>query len=379
MPHQALHHVYLIPGLFGFGKLAGYDYFEHVEHALAERFAAAGVRLHMEVVPALPTASIPMRAAVVAELVARTSAQDTGPIHLLGHSTGGLDARLLMAPGIRLPVPDAQLAWRPRVRSLVALNTPHHGTPLAAYFTTVAGTRILYALSLLTVTSLSLGRVPLSVFSSLVSAFNGIDLKLGLQIKPLDDLTARLMQIVNETSRREVSAYLDSVKRDQGGIIQLMPEVMELFNAMVVDNPAVRYGCVVTAAPAPGARGLLSSFGSPLGPFQMGAYSTVYGFARRTSPRYPYATPDPAQTLTLTHGLREPPRPDMVDGIVPTLSMLWGELLWCGVADHLDVVGHFGDRGPGPRKHVDWLRSGANFRRDDFAAMADALSAFLLR
>jgi hypothetical protein len=58
--------------------------------------------------------------------------------------------------------------------------------------------------------------------------------------------------------------------------------------------------------------------------------------------------------------------------------MLWGELIWCGPGDHLDVVGHFEDDRK-PPAHVDWLHSGAHFRRREFAAMVDAICAFLLR
>ena len=64
-------HVYLIPGMFGFGKLAGYDYFSHMEMALARRFHKAGVELHIEVLTAPPTASIRRRAAVVASQIAQ--------------------------------------------------------------------------------------------------------------------------------------------------------------------------------------------------------------------------------------------------------------------------------------------------------------------
>jgi hypothetical protein len=64
------------------------------------------------------------------------------------------------------------------------------------------------------------------------------------------------------------------------------------------------------------------------------------------------------------------------DGVVPLRSQLWGELVWTGYADHLDVLGHFGDgdappnRGP---RHSDWLRSGSGFDRVRFEGMVDAL------
>jgi triacylglycerol esterase/lipase EstA (alpha/beta hydrolase family) len=372
---DARHYVYLIPGLFGFGQLAGYDYFAHLERAIAERFAAAGIELALHVVPTPPTASIAVRAAMVASTVART-AGSYGPIHLVGHSTGGLDARLLLSPGLALPLANGELDWTQRVRRVLAINTPHYGTPLASYFTTVAGTRLLYALSLLTVTTLSVGRLPLTALSVLLAAIEGAERRMQIEIRLLDALTSQVLRFVDERGRAEIGDYLRHVRSDQGGIIQLMPEVMELFNAAVKDNPAVRYGCIASAGPPPGARRVFSAMLSPVAALQLAVYTTVYGVASHGSDRYPYATPTPSQSARLserlgTIGSRS------VDGIVPTLSMLWGELVWCGHADHLDVVGHFADaRSEEP--HVDWLASGAHFRPPDFAAMSDALCGFLL-
>lgn len=378
-PRASTHHVYLIPGLFGFGKLAGYDYFEHLERALGTRFEAAGAKLSCTVVSAPPTASIPYRASMLAQEVHRSQPARGAPIHLIGHSTGGLDARILLAPSVRLPIEPEALAWTRQVQSVVSINTPHFGTPLAAYFTTVAGTRVLYLLSLLTVASLSVGNLPLSVFSAVVAALNNLDDRIGVQIRLLDELTAQVLRFVGDEARGQIADYLRHVKLDQGGIVQLMPEVMELFNATVVDHPSVRYGCIASAAPAPGPRRALSMITSPIGAVHLAAYTLVYGFASRAAARYPYAEPNDAQKEKLKGAFADGLRSQNVDGIVPTLSMLWGELLWCGPADHLDIVGHFGDYEERPRRHVDWLRSGAGFGTRDFEAMADALASFLLR
>ncbi len=372
------HRVYLIPGLFGFATLAGYDYFVHLEKAIGSRLADAGVDVKLELVPSLPTASIIARAAEVASAVARSSRSSDDAIHLVGHSSGGLDARLVLSPGSQLPVHEDQLAWRSRVQSLVTLNAPHYGTPLAAYFSTVSGTRLLYALSLLTVTGLSLGKLPLAALAAAVSAVRAVDGGLGLDIQLIDDLTEGVLRFVGERGRNEIRAFLRHMQRDQAGIVQLMPEVLELFNSAVSDRPGVRYGCVASSAPPPKPRLVLGAAVSPLAALQLALYTTLYGVASRADRRYPYAVPDAQQARALSAGLRREIGPDKVDGVVPTLSMLWGELIWCGAADHLDVVGHFGDE-ERPRSHVDWLRSGAQFSRRDFAAMADGLCAFLLR
>ena len=103
-----------------------------------------------------PTSSLKHRARTLGRPIAHT-AHPSSHIHLIGHSTGGLDARLVLAPTIDLGLPDELRSWRSQVKNLITLNTPHYGTPLASYFATVAGTRMLYALSLLTVISLRVG------------------------------------------------------------------------------------------------------------------------------------------------------------------------------------------------------------------------------
>src|SRR5947209_5845480 len=96
--------LYLTPGMFGFGRLASYDYFTHVERALQARFDSAGRKLAVHVVTTAPTSSIRRQAEKLVELIASTCERDDGPIHLLGHSTGGLVARLVMSPSVKLEV-----------------------------------------------------------------------------------------------------------------------------------------------------------------------------------------------------------------------------------------------------------------------------------
>ena len=367
-------HVYLIPGMFGFGRLAGYDYFGHMERELEASFRARGHRLHTHVVSVLATASIKRRALALAERIAST-AKEGEPIHLIGHSTGGLDGRLFLSPCVQLPLPERALALRSQVRSLITVNAPHYGTPLAYYFTTASGTRLLYALSLLTVTSLSLGRIPLTALASLVSAIGALDEKLGIDVKMLDELTAFVLRFMGNEGRAEVHEYLSCVKSDQGGIVQLMPEAMDLFNVAVANTDRARYGYVASYAPPPASLRLVTRIRSPYAALSAAAYSTLYTLMSRPSRSYPLpvhaSLPD-----TLAALLGAGPN-SAGDGVVPTASMVWGDPVWSGEADHLDVVGHF-RHGDKRHPHVDWMTSGARFDRERFTGLCESMASYML-
>lgn len=361
--------------MFGFGQLAGYDYFCHLEAALGERFERAGVSLRSTVVAQPATASLRRRSDCLAACI-ETHADDDEVIVLVGHSTGGLDARLLLTAGN--PRGDGLLdgQGRCRVRAVAMLNSPHHGTPLAGYFATVSGTRLLYAMSLLTVASLSLGKLPLTAFASLVTAVGGLDKKLGIEVQLLDELTKLILRVLGDDARQEVSRYLSAIREDQGGIIQLMPEAMDVFNTSVTDRPGVRYGCVVSAAPAPKPSRLLGAIRSPVQALSAAVYATMHTVAG--SGHGPYACPMPEDPLCacLVERLGEL-KVSRGDGVVPLISQARGELIWAGYADHLDVVGHFRDDQQ-PATHIDWLTSSARFGRREHGELCDALSSWLL-
>jgi hypothetical protein len=388
------HRLYLTPGMFGFGRLATYDYFAHVSRALRDRFREGGVELETHVVDVAPTASIRRRATRLAELVSATcGSSDAGPLHILGHSTGGLDARLVASPSARLPIDAEKLTWLPRLRSITTMSTPHFGTPLASFFATVSGQRILYAVSALTFIALSVGAPPLAAASALVVAIGQLDRAvLGMELRILDRTTDALMKALEPAQSREVRDFLDAISKDQGAMVQLMPEAMDLFQSGVEDRPGVRYQCTVAAAPPPTAGRLARAMLSPWRAISSTLFTTLYGITSRIDENYPCAPPDAdAQLRALFASM---PTPRASDGVVPTRSQLWGEVVWSGAADHLDVLGHFTAAVPPEiasqpfwtrlfaRKadavHVDWLTSGANFDETQFAKLMAAIAAGML-
>jgi triacylglycerol lipase len=383
-----LHHLYFSPGMFGFGRLASYDYFAHLEGALLRELRERGHDAVTWVVDVTPTASIRRRAARLAELVASTSSGKDGPVHLVGHSTGGVDVRLLASPGVSLPCDDAALAWLPRLASVTTLSTPHYGTPLAAFFTTVSGQRMLYAVSVLTYIGLSLGTPPLAAASLLVVAARRIDHALGLDIRVLDRATDRLLRVLDDARSREVHSYLGGIGEDQGSMVQLMPEAMDLFQASVRDRPGVRYQCTVSMARPPSPLTWVSQLASPWGTVSTTLFTVLREITARVDERYPCAAPHATSEVeaTLASAFGRAPDVRANDGVVPLRSQLHGRVVWAGYADHLDVLGHFDGAKDGrvarardaagaeAAPHVDWLRSGAGFDETRFAAMTRAIA-----
>src|ERR687891_2631574 len=95
----AKHRVYLLPGFFGFANLGEVVYFGHVRNFLVDEFRSRGVDAEVHQVFTHPTASVRTRARDLLATLAQTAGDDGGPIHFVGHSTGGLDARLIVSPG----------------------------------------------------------------------------------------------------------------------------------------------------------------------------------------------------------------------------------------------------------------------------------------
>jgi len=103
---------FLIPQQF-----LGKDYFRDVRAHLEQ----AGHRVLPPLVP--PLAKCLDRATILADEIAEQFGND--PVHIIAHSMGGLDSRMMIGNGFRgLDRPG-------RVLSLTTLSTPHQGSPVA--------------------------------------------------------------------------------------------------------------------------------------------------------------------------------------------------------------------------------------------------------
>lgn len=367
-PTTAPTRIYLAPGLFGFARLAGFDYLQHVRKALRQRFEQRGRAVEIRVVDVHPCASIRRRATRLVHLVAQT-AEDEGPIHLLGHSTGGLDLRLVASPSTQMgEATKKRLDWLHRLASVTSMNTPHYGTPLAAAFATPNGQRLLYAVTVVTMAGLRLGAPPLAATAALLAALDRTREWTRVENRLIDGIMDRLLRALDPDASREVRDWMAQIRDDQGAIFQLAPESMDLFQATVEDRPGLRYQCTASYAPLSGPRDWISHLRSPWLTVSAGLFHLLYRTTAAQHPRYPCAQEEEGDEQ-LRSMLGEVPPPEANDGIVPLRSQLWGDLVWLGQADHLDVVGYF-DRRQGAGG---WLTCGADFREAAFENLMDRI------
>ena len=296
------HHIYLVPGFFGFANLGELKYFGHVREFLVQRSAAAGLDARVHAVKTHPTASLPTRAARLLDTIAATTGASRGVIHLIGHSSGGLDCRLVMAPDVRLPTVADYRRYTERVRTVVTVSTPHHGTPVASFFTGLLGQRLLRVLSLSTIYVLRFGRLPIAVLLELGGLLTRLD-NLGVNSALLDELFGKLLDDFSVGRRRAVQRLFHEVAEDQGLLVQLTPEAMDLFNALTHDRAGVRYGSVITRAQPPGVRSTLAAGFDPSAQATHAIYRTLYRLAAQV-PRAQRAplTADQARKLRHAYG-----------------------------------------------------------------------------
>jgi hypothetical protein len=172
-----------------------------------------------------------------------------------------------------------------------------------------------------------------------------------------------------------VTDFLRGTRSDQSLIPQLTPEGADIFNAAAADRPGVRYGCVVTRSRRPA---IAARLAGGLGAYAQASYTVFEWLYALTSTFPSRAVPrlEVAQETALLRALDRPTGREDNDGIVPSLSQVWGEVVHAARADHLDVIGHFEDPRQVPPHH-DWLMSGSGFDRAGFERLWDDVAAFI--
>ena len=369
------HHVYLIPGFFGFVNFGRLVYFSHVAEFLDVSLHDYGIRSEIHRVRVSPSASLRTRATELAEFVAAT-APAGAPIHLIGHSTGGLDARLFIAPGVDLGRQDVDDMAR-RVRTLVSVATPHYGTPLASLFMSMLGQRVLQLGSLATVEILRTGRLPLRVVTRVGRALARIRLPGGKAEAVLDHLHDEMIGLLPEDDRNHIGHFFAGIGADQALLPQLTPEGIDLFNAGTADRESTRYGCVVSRAPKPSVRAHLRLKRRMYSHSTYQLYRFLHGRVGTMTDQFiPELTNSQRDILRSSYG--GIPTMGDSDGIVPTRSQIRSTIVHAATADHLDLIGHFNDEKHIP-PHYDWICTASGFSRRGFESLWSDVARFIAR
>src|SRR3954464_10094367 len=225
MPASVSDVILFIPGFFGFGAFGHPDrplveYFARVEDALL-RAHVRPVRFAVHQPP--PAGSIAERVRSIHAKASELLAAGASRLHLVGHSTGGLDARLLAHPRYTaLPERNDLIA---RVASVITISAPFRGTPLARRI----GRGAWFAVPALWFASILASRGRLRLAGQAATLFNLAKKATLQEPTPTDDLIAQLADVDDETAH-QIRRFLGDVARDHGLVEDLTPESMHDLN-----------------------------------------------------------------------------------------------------------------------------------------------------
>jgi pimeloyl-ACP methyl ester carboxylesterase len=363
--------VVLAPGLLGFSRLGGFYYFADRVVATLRGLLEEALRRAVPVVPCttLPTSSLAARQAFLVSYLERLCARLEGVerLHLVGHSTGGVDVELL-ACTTRLDgtawATSEQLV-RARIASVVTISAPHHGTGLADSRLASFGANPLLDPGAI---------VPLArVLADLIALLpREIAAAAGFAVARPNDVLRFLLQVVES--------------RDLIG--DLKPAHMDALRARVKQEASIPVTAIVTGT-APrygGAR--------PSDPFFVDLYGMTATAAASPSPaveacrrRLERALEVEPELLVASRTAEVPRQVDVAlnDGIVNSARQLVDEHTRIGaivLADHGDVLGHYDrqdDLIDGTPLNAGLFHSGAGFGDDQFFELYRRVACAILR
>jgi triacylglycerol lipase len=355
--------IYLVPGFFGFKELGAYSYFHRVAVTIKSHMKKKGIDAEIIEVDTIPTASIRRRALRLIETVRENGGTAHDNLHFIGHSTGGLDIRMMLTPDVRLAPGKEEVEIGRLTRTAVTISTPHYGTPLANFFTSLNGRNLLLLISLMATSGP--GRYSLYAAARLIRRYSSLVRFIGHKDNILDSLAENLLAQIRPDKGDAIWEYLRRISQDQGAMIQLTPEGMDLFNGAVTDRQSVEYISYISASPPPDPKLLIPRPGNPYLAFTHLIYAACYHITRKEHRHYPYPGIDEETMTAARNVLNFPINAATNDGVVPALSQFWGKTGGILSADHMDVVGQFQHIHNG-KTYSTWMMSGSGFNEDRF-------------
>ena len=342
--------VVFVPGFFGFGAFGHPDrplveYFARVEDALLR----AHVRqLRFAVHQPPPAGSLAERVRSLHDKVAELIANGASRLHLVGHSSGGLDARLLANPRYAA-LPD-RAEMHARIATVTTISAPFKGTPLARR----VGRGAWLAVPALWFASILATRGRLRLAGQVATVFNLLKQATLQEPTPTDEVIAELADVDAGTAH-QIRRFLRDVAEDHRLADDLTPEAMGELNRGLDGGDHPDLSSFVSVAPRAG----LSPWKFLTAPLQRAFYDLTYTLTAsppRDGSPVPHGPWVGARRIALTDTSN--------DGIVPAWSQtLRGEARGIVLGDHLDVIGHY------ESQDATFLRSGSDFDDARFRAL----------
>jgi hypothetical protein len=382
--------VLLIPGFFGFNafgpdKAPRLEYFAGVREVLGPVLPQNYVVLVHE---PPPTGSLGSRVASLHDVVRdlrngkqlphAEKAVTAERVHLVGHSTGGVDARLLANPRFHWsggPLGDERKDVIEAIGKIVSVSAPFRGTPLVSHARLVRDA-VLAGAQALTLLGISRnGALDSLVFQILHAGSRSVTSAPLTGAAPLRVLAQAARQAAKRDGAsdrdadlvaEQVQQFLRSIEDDRALFDDLSVENMKSINKEIDGgDDLTRIHSYVTVSPKPP----LVDLGSDV--IGRIVYRMLYGYTARD----PLAVAQPkGEPLGSAEKIRDA-LADKVscDGVVPTRSQtLDGKAERVVLADHLDVVGSFSG-GTG----ADVMRSHSNFDAQEFRELWLGIAAIV--
>jgi pimeloyl-ACP methyl ester carboxylesterase len=350
--------VVLVPGFLGFARFGGFYYFADrlvvVIRALLEE--PLGYPVPVVPVTTLPTDGLHNRQGALLQNLAGVCEQLMGVhrLHLVGHSTGGVDAQLLACTKSF----DGH-GWdkkantiRKKIKSVVTISAPHYGTGLADSRLACWGENPL--------------RHPTAIIPE---ARTLIDL---LRLVPRDLAAAAGFELA---APNDVLKFMWQVAQNRELIDDLTPRSMEAVRARLSPDPEIALTCFVTGT-TPRDDAI-----RPSDPFFRDMYRLTQGsevvspVAQRCDRLLRTVVQEqPNLVIRSQQGKMPPVSPTLNDGVVNTVRQIVNpgraeEVGGFVVADHGDVLGHYDRQDAligGKPYNAGLFHSGAGFGDDEF-------------
>jgi pimeloyl-ACP methyl ester carboxylesterase len=367
--------VVLVPGFLGFARIGGFYYFADRLVAVLRGLLEEAVEHPVPVVPCttLPTHGLADRQRHLLDYLTRLSAEKLSGverIHLVGHSTGGVDAQLLACttPLEGRSWGKAANAVRRKIASVVTISAPHHGTRLADSW-------LAY-----------LGENPVLSWGAYVPE----TLRFGYHLLRLLPQEAPAIARLQLAHPKDVIGFLGHVAFNRALIDDLRPARMEAVRSVLAPEPEVALTCFVTATePRDGGDRPSDPFFAHMYGLTAGddaeASAPVQGCARLLDDLIKRRT----DLVVCSDRRRLPARVDAVlnDGVVNTARQLVtpsdpSQVGGFVVADHADVLGHYDRQDSlieGEPYNAGLFHSGAGFGDDEFFRLHRRVAQAILK